>query len=87
MGLTEREQQLLDELEKSLSGGQVGSAKRKLASENVSAKKVILGTLILVAGISTLLAGVINQSLPVGVSGFAAMLAGVYLAVSTTNSK
>jgi UPF0716 family protein affecting phage T7 exclusion len=87
MGLSEREQQLLDELEKSLRAGPADSAKRKLASTNVSAKRVISGMLILVAGVSTLLAGVMNQVLGLGLIGFALMLGGVYLAASTTTSK
>jgi uncharacterized membrane protein HdeD (DUF308 family) len=87
MGLSEREQQLLDELERSLGGGTTASASRKLAAENVSAKRVILGTLILVAGLSTLIAGVINQLMFVGVIGFVVMVGGVYLAVSTSSSK
>jgi uncharacterized membrane protein HdeD (DUF308 family) len=87
MGLSEREQKLLDELEKSLTGGAADSAKRKLARSNVSAKRVIAGTLILVAGLSTLLAGVMNQVLLIGLFGFALMLAGVYLAASTPGSK
>jgi hypothetical protein len=87
MGLSEREQQLLDELEKSLYGGPADSAKRKLASSNVSARRVIAGTLIVVAGISTLLAGVMNQALVIGLIGFALMLGGVYLAASTPNPK
>lgn len=87
MGLSEREQQLLDELERSLGGGPTATASRKLSSENVSAKRVIAGTLILVAGISTLLAGVITQTLVLGVIGFVVMVGGVYLAVSTSTSK
>jgi UPF0716 family protein affecting phage T7 exclusion len=87
MGLSEREQQLLDELERSLGGGTSVKAARKLATENVSAKRVIAGTLILVAGISTLLAGVITQTLALGVIGFVVMVAGVYLAASTTTQK
>jgi UPF0716 family protein affecting phage T7 exclusion len=87
MGLSEREQQLLDELERSLGGGTSVKAVRKLATENVSAKRVIAGTLILVAGISTLLAGVITQTLALGVIGFVVMVAGVYLAASTTTQK
>jgi hypothetical protein len=87
MGLSEREQQLLDELEKSLSGGPTDSAKRKLAVTNVSARRVISGTLIVVAGLSTLLAGVMNQVPVIGLLGFALMLGGVYLAASTPGSK
>ena len=87
MGLTEREQQLLDELEKSLGAGPTSTAKRKLASGNMSAKRVIAGTLIFVAGLATLFAGVMNQALPIGLAGFALMLGGVYLAASTASSK
>ena len=87
MGLSEREQQLLDELEKSLTGGASDSAKRKLASTNVSAKRVISGTLVLVAGLVTLLAGVINRFPLIGIAGFLVMLAGVYLAASTPRAK
>ena len=87
MGLSEREQQLLDELERSLGAGPTAKASRRLASENVSAKRVIAGTLILVAGISTLLAGVITQTLVLGVIGFVVMVGGVYLAASTTSNK
>lgn len=87
MGLSEREQQLLDELERSLSGGPADSAKRKLASSNVSARRVISGTLIVVAGLSTLLAGVMNQVPLIGLAGFALMLGGVYLAASAPPSK
>jgi hypothetical protein len=87
MGLSEREQQLLDELERSLGGGNTASASRKLDADNVSAKRVIFGTLILVAGLSTLIAGVINQLMFVGVIGFVVMVGGVYLAASTSNAK
>lgn len=87
MGLTEREQKLLDELEKSLGAGPTATAKRKLAEGNISGKRVIAGTLIFVAGLVALLSGVMNQSLPIGLAGFVFMLGGVYLAVSTTSNK
>ena len=87
MGLSEREQQLLDELERSLSGSSAEKKAKRLSSGNISAKRVIAGTLVLVAGLSVLLAGVMNQAMGVGVIGFALMLGGVYLAVSTTSSK
>ena len=87
MGLTEREQKLLDELEKSLGTGPTATAKRKLAAGNISGKRVIAGTLIFVGGLVALLSGVMNQSLLIGLSGFVAMLGGVYLAASTASSK
>lgn len=87
MGLTEREQQLLDELERSLSGTSAEKKSKKLSRENVSAKRVISGLLVFVAGISVLLAGVMNQVMVIGVIGFALMLGGVYLAISTPRAK
>jgi UPF0716 family protein affecting phage T7 exclusion len=87
MGLSEREQQLLDELERSLLGSPADRKARKLVESNVSAKRVIAGSLIFVAGISVLLAGVMNQIMGIGVIGFVFMLGGVYLAVSTSSSK
>jgi UPF0716 family protein affecting phage T7 exclusion len=87
MGLTEREQKLLDELEKSLGAGPTATAKRKLAVGNISGRRVIVGTLIFVGGLVALLSGVMNQSLLIGLFGFVAMLGGVYLAASTTSSK
>jgi len=86
MGLSEREQKLLDELEKSLGEGPSVSAKRKLSKTNMSAKRVIAGTLIVVVGLSVLLAGVMNQVLILGLFGFGLMLAGVYLAASTSST-
>ncbi|MEY4554632.1 MAG: hypothetical protein RL197_1059, partial [Actinomycetota bacterium] len=41
---------------------------------------------IFVAGLATLFGGVMNQSLPIGVGGFALMLGGVYLAASTASN-
>lgn len=87
MGLSEREQQLLDELERSLSGSSAEKKAKKLSGENISAKRVIAGTLVFVGGLSVLLAGVMNQAMGLGVIGFALMLGGVYLAVSTSASK
>jgi uncharacterized membrane protein HdeD (DUF308 family) len=87
MGLSEREQQLLDELERSLAGTSAAKKSQKLSRENVSAKRIIAGSVIFVAGISVLLSGVINRVMVLGVIGFALMVGGVYLAVSTPNQK
>ncbi len=85
MGLSEREQQLLDELERSLTGSTADRKSKKLASNNVSAKRVIAGSLTFIAGISVLLAGVMNQAMAIGIAGFVIMLGGVYLAASTSS--
>lgn len=87
MGLTEREQQLLDELERSLSGSSADKSARKLRPANVPAKRIILGVIGVAVGISILLAGVINRLVPLGLAGFALMVSGVYLAASTSKAK
>lgn len=87
MGLSDREQQLLDELERSLSGTSADKKSRKLVTENISAKRVIAGLLTVAAGVAVLLAGVMNRVMGIGVIGFALMLGGVYLAVSTRTQK
>lgn len=87
MGLSEREQRLLDELERSLADSSAAKKSRKLSKESVSAKRIIAGAVILVCGVSVLLAGVMNQAMGVGVIGFAIMAGGVYLAASTKPSK
>lgn len=87
MGLSEREQQLLDELERSLADSPAAKRTRKLAKENVSSKRIIGGSVILVAGISVLLAGVMNRVMGLGVVGFVIMAGGAYLAASTKPSK
>ena len=87
MGLSEREQQLLDELERSLIDTSVAKKSQKFSKENVSAKRIIAGSGILIAGISVLLAGVMNRVMGVGIIGFVIMAGGAYLAASTKPSK
>ena len=87
MGLTEREQKLLDELERSLAEGQGGDPSRKLGALEFSARKIIFGILILLVGLAGLLVGVSNRSMLIGVAGFGIMLIGIFLAVSTKSNK
>lgn len=87
MGLTEREQRLLDELERSLAEGQGGDPSRKLGSIEFSARKIIFGILILLAGLSTILLGVSSRNMIIGLVGFLVMLLGVFLAASTKAKK
>lgn len=85
--MTEREQKLLEELERSLAEGQGGDPSRKLGSVEFSARKIIIGILILLAGLTALLSGVTNRSMVLGVVGFVVMLVGVFLAASTGKKK
>jgi predicted phage tail protein len=87
MGLSEREQQLLEELERSLAGTTAAKKSQKLSRDSVSAKRVIAGSVIFVAGLRVLLVGVMNRVMAIGVAGFALMLGGVSLAVSTGTKK
>ena len=87
MGLSEQEQKLLDELERSLGGKHSANPTRKLDRNAVSAKRIILGSLLAATGIAVLVSGVISRITPLGIAGFALMLGGVYLAASTPSSK
>jgi len=84
MPLSEQEQRLLDEMERSLYHGDadfVAAVGRVRTGVNYSA--LIGGILLAVVGVGGLLGGVLLHAWPVGVLGFLAMFAGVLLAVGT----
>ncbi|HEV7623217.1 MAG TPA: DUF3040 domain-containing protein [Amnibacterium sp.] len=84
MPLSEQEQRLLDEMERSLYHGDadfVAAVGRVRTGVNYTA--LIGGILLAIAGIGVLLAGVLLQAWPIGVLGFVAMFAGVLLAAGT----
>lgn len=85
--MTEREQKLLEELERSLAEGQGGDPSRKLGAIEFSARKIILGILILIVGLVGLLLGVSSKNMFIGIAGFLVMLSGVFLAASTKAKK
>ncbi|TAL40619.1 MAG: DUF3040 domain-containing protein [Salinibacterium sp.] len=83
MPLSEQEQRLLDEMERSLyqnDGDFVASVSSHARRSNYTV--VVVGILIALLGISTLVAGVAVHQPVVGVLGFAVMFAGVWLAVA-----
>ena len=82
MGLTEREQQLLEELERGLLEGEKGMASKAERVGNPAAK-LIAGALVAVIGLGVLITGVLVQFSIIGVVGFLIMLAG--LVVATAN--
>lgn len=82
MGLTEREQQLLEELERGLLEGEKGMASKAERVGNPAAK-LIAGALVAVIGLGVLITGVLVQLSIIGVVGFLIMLAG--LVVATAN--
>ena len=82
MPLSEQEQRLLDEMERSLYHGDadfVASVGR--AHGRASYGAVIGGVLLAVVGVAVLVLGVVLHSWPVGVLGFAGMFGGVLLAM------
>lgn len=85
MGLSEREQQLLDELERSLLEGKPSDRLKEPNSLRGSSKSVIFGVIILLAGLGLVLAGVMSRQVLVGILGFGVMLWGLYLAFKPTN--
>jgi hypothetical protein len=88
MPLSEQEQRLLDEMERSLYHGDadfVASVGR--ARGRVSYTAVVGGILLAVAGIGVLILGVLLHNWFVGALGFAAMFGGVVLAVGVRSRR
>ncbi len=90
MGLSEREQKVLDELERGLYVDDSGLADRlkakpaKLAKPQNKAARALAGALVAVAGLSVLLVGLITHYTAIGVAGFAVILFGVVVASSNS---
>jgi predicted lipid-binding transport protein (Tim44 family) len=81
MGLSEREQQLLDELERGLMDSDKGIAAKSKGVGNPGAK-LIAGALVAVIGLGVLLTGVLIQFSLIGLVGFLIMLGGLVVATS-----
>ena len=88
MPLSEQEQRLLDEMERSLYHGDpdfVASVGRVRAGVDYSS--LVGGVVLAVAGVAALVAGVVLHAWPVGVLGFVAMFVGVLLAIGTPRGR
>ena len=90
MALSEHEQRLLDQLEQQLHAEdpKFANSMATPAGTGISTRRIVLGSLIAVAGIGLLLGGVASNSpvsLILGIIGFLVMGAGVYYA--TTRGK
>jgi hypothetical protein len=86
MGLSEREQQLLDELERGLYASD-SSLAHKLGKPGArSPKRIIAGVALAIIGLSLLVVAVILQFALFGVAGFLVMLAGLILATSSNHT-
>lgn len=88
MPLSEQEQRLLDEMERSLYHGDadfVASVGR--ARGRVSYAAVVGGILLAVVGMGVLVLGVVTHGWPIGALGFVLMFGGVMLAVGVRNRR
>lgn len=83
MGLSEREQKLLDELERGLYASDANLAHKLGKSGSKSPKLVIAGLSLAVIGLSLLVVAVTLQFALFGVAGFLTMLAGLIVATSS----
>jgi predicted lipid-binding transport protein (Tim44 family) len=82
MGLSEREQRVLEELERGLYEEDARFAQRVSSGGNL-AGKVVAGVLLAVIGLSVLVFAVIIQIMIIGLVAFALMLGGLVLATSS----
>jgi hypothetical protein len=88
MPLSEQEQRLLDEMERSLyhNDADFVATMGTRAGARPNYTSLVVGILVAVLGIATLVTGVIIQQPLVGVLGFAIMFAGVLVAITPRRS-
>lgn len=88
MGLSEREQQLLDDMERRLyqSEADVLQAPAAGSVRRVNLRSLVLGILVMLVGVGVLIGGVAAQQLWLGLIGFAAMLGGAVLAFARSDA-
>ncbi len=84
MPLSEHEQRLLDQLEQQLHADdpKFAHSMASSTSRSLSTRRIVLGSLVTIAGLAVLLLGIWNQFIPIGVAGFLIMGAGVYYATT-----
>lgn len=89
MPLSEEEQRLLEQLEQALAAEdpRLASTLRGSKLRARARRIVILASLGFVVGVAVLMTGVIAASTPLGVVGFALMVAGAYFFLTTWRSR
>lgn len=85
MALSEREQKLLEELERGLMESDSGFASRVKKAGNPGSR-LVGGALLTVVGLGVLVTAVVLQFTPIGVIGFLLMLAGLVIATSNISA-
>ena len=86
MALSVREQLLLDDMERRLYQSEADVMQTAHASTRLNLRSLVLGILVVLAGIGALIAGAAFQMFWLGLVGFAIMLAGSLLAFSKRES-
>jgi predicted phage tail protein len=86
MPLSEQEQRLLDEMERHLMGNDADVVTADRSGRSLSYRNLVLGALLVIAGLAGIIAGVASQLIFIGVIGFVVMLGGVVLAVTPLHS-
>ena len=83
MPLSEREQRLLEEMERNLYQGEADVVNTLGARKAPNYRAIALGVILAVVGIATMLVGVYQDVTVIGIVGFAVLFAGVMVAVAT----
>ena len=82
MPLSEQEQRLLDEMERHLMRNDADVVSAPGDGRSLSYRNIVIGTILVLAGLGGLIVGVSTQLIVVGVLAFVVMLGGVILAVT-----
>lgn len=86
MGLSEREQELLDEMERRLYQSEADVMHTpEPSSRRLNLRSLVLGIVVILLGVGVLIVGVAVQQLWLGLIGFAVMLGGTVLAFTRTD--
>ena len=88
MPLSDREQQLLEEIEKNLydEDPRFARATRRAGPRYDGSKRARLGALLFVVGLGTLLLFFVTQAILVGVLAFGGMVAGIVLVLGSSSA-
>lgn len=88
MPLSDREQRLLDQMERALyqEDPKFATTLRKSTRPSLNSRRLLLGILLFVVGMAGLLGGVATAAIALGVVGFVVMLGGVMVAIAATRT-
>jgi hypothetical protein len=82
MALSEREQRLLEEMERNLYNNEADVVTTLGVSRTPNYRAIAIGAIVALAGLVTMLVGVTSDLTVVGIVGFAIMFTGVMVAVA-----